>query len=136
MNFEEIMAPLGADTFLRDYLGQRPVHVQGSPDKFHDVMNWDVLNRLLATRPYVAGEDYSIADMAIWPWYGGLILGRAYNAAEFLDAQSYTHVMAWAEKIDARPAVKRGRIVNKTWGEPDEQLPERHSAADFAGKAV
>ena len=96
----------------------------------------DVLDRLLATRPYVAGEDYSIADMAIWPWYGGLVLGRSYNAAEFLDVKSYTHVVAWAEKIDARPAVKRGRMVNKTWGEPDEQLPERHSAADFDGKAL
>jgi GST-like protein len=96
----------------------------------------DVLDRLLATRPYIAGDDYSIADMAIWPWYGGLVLGRAYNAAEFLDAKSYKNVVAWAEKIDARPAVKRGRIVNKTWGEPNEQLAERHSAADFAGKAV
>ena len=96
----------------------------------------DVLDRLLATRPYVAGEEYSIADMAIWPWYGGLVLGRSYNAAEFLDVKSYTHVVAWAEKIDARPAVKRGRMVNKTWGEPDEQLPERHSAADFDGKAL
>jgi GST-like protein len=96
----------------------------------------DVLDRLLATRPYVAGENYSIADMAIWPWYGGLVLGRAYGAAEFLDVKTYTHVVAWAEKIDARPAVKRGRIVNKTWGEPNEQLPERHSAADFAGKVL
>lgn len=96
----------------------------------------DVLDRLLATRPYIAGEDYTIADMAIWPWYGGMVLGRAYNAAEFLDAKSYKNVVAWAEKIDARPAVKRGRIVNKTWGEPNEQMAERHSAADFAGKAV
>ncbi len=96
----------------------------------------DVLDRRLAEVPFVAGENYSIADMAIWPWYGGLVLGRSYNAAEFLDAKSYKNVVAWAEKIDARPAVKRGRIVNKTWGEPNEQLAERHSAADFAGKAV
>ena len=96
----------------------------------------DVLDRRLAEVPFVAGEDYSIADMAIWPWYGGMVLGRSYNAAEFLDVTSYRNVLAWAEKIDARPAVKRGRMVNKTWGEDDEKLPERHSAADFAGKAL
>ena len=96
----------------------------------------DVLNRRLAEVPYVAGDDYSIADMAIWPWYGGVVLGRAYNAAEFLDVETYTHVMAWAKKIDARPAVKRGRMVNKNWGDEAEQVPNRHSAADFAGKAV
>ncbi len=92
----------------------------------------DVLDRQLAEHPFVAGSDYTIADMAIWPWYGGLVLGRAYNAAEFLDVQSYTHVMAWAKAIDARPAVARGRMVNKTWGEPQEQLPERHGPGDFA----
>ncbi|NEX46856.1 glutathione-dependent disulfide-bond oxidoreductase [Pseudotabrizicola algicola] len=92
----------------------------------------DVLDRQLAERAYVAGDDYTIADMAIWPWYGGLVLGRAYNAAEFLDVTSYRHVMAWAEKIDARPAVVRGRKVNRNWGEASEQLPERHSAADFS----
>ena len=96
----------------------------------------DVLDRRLAEVPFVAGAEYSIADMAIWPWYGGMVLGRAYNAGEFLDVGSYKHVMAWAEKIDARPAVKRGRMVNKNWGEEAEQVPERHSAADFVGKAV
>ena len=96
----------------------------------------DVLDRRLAEVPFVAGAEYSIADMAIWPWYGGMVLGRAYNAGEFLDVGSYKHVMAWAEKIDARPAVKRGRMVNKNWGEEAEQVPERHSAADFMGKAV
>jgi GSH-dependent disulfide-bond oxidoreductase len=96
----------------------------------------DVLDRRLAEVPYVAGQNYSIADMAIWPWYGGLVLGRAYNAAEFLDVKSYKNVVAWAEKIDARPAVKRGRMVNKNWGDEAEQVPNRHSAADFAGKAV
>ena len=69
--------------------------------------------------------------MAIWYWYGNLVLGRAYNAGEFLGVTSYTHLLAWAEKIDARPAVIRGRKVNRTWGEPHEQLAERHSAADF-----
>lgn len=96
----------------------------------------DVLDRRLAEVPFVAGENYSIADMAIWPWYGGMVLGRSYNAAEFLDVTSYRNVQAWAEKIDARPAVKRGRMVNKSWGDASEQVPERHSAADFAGKAV
>ncbi|MFZ9200476.1 MAG: glutathione-dependent disulfide-bond oxidoreductase [Paracoccaceae bacterium] len=96
----------------------------------------DVLDRRLAEVPFVAGAEYSIADMAIWPWYGGMVLGRAYNAAEFLDVKSYKNVVAWAEKIDARPAVKRGRMVNKSWGDEAEQVPNRHSAADFAGKAV
>ena len=96
----------------------------------------DVLDRRLAEVPFVAGQTYSIADMAIWPWYGSLVLGRAYNAAEFLDVASYKNVVAWAEKIDARPAVKRGRMVNKSWGDAAEQVPNRHSAADFAGKAV
>lgn len=96
----------------------------------------DVLDRRLAEVPYVAGQDYSIADMAIWPWYGGMVLGRAYNAAEFLDVTSYRNLLAWAERIDARPAVKRGRMVNKTWGPQDERLDERHSAADFAGKKL
>ena len=92
--------------------------------------------QLQRTGAHVAGEAYSIADMAILPWYGGMVLGRSYNAAEFLDVTSYKNVLAWAEKIDARPAVKRGRMVNKSWGEDNEKLPERHSAADFAGKAL
>ena len=91
----------------------------------------DVLDQHLATRDWMAGEDYSLADMAIWAWYGNLVLGRAYNAAEFLSVESYGHVLAWARRIDARPAVIRGRMVNRTWGAPEEQLPERHSAADF-----
>ncbi len=91
----------------------------------------DVLDKTLAERPFVAGEAYSIADMAIWPWYGQLCLGRLYEAATFLDVESYTHVMAWAKKIDARPATLRGRMVNRAFGEPSLQLRERHSAADF-----
>lgn len=94
----------------------------------------DVLDKALAERPYIAGDDYSIADMAIWPWYGGLVLGRLYSAAEFLAVHEYKNVVAWAEKIDARPAVIRGRMVNKAWGEDYEQLPERHSAADIDEK--
>ncbi len=92
----------------------------------------DVLDRHLADSAYMAGDEYSIADIAIWPWYGGLVLGRAYEAAEFLDVASYTHVTRWAQQIDARPAVKRGRMVNKANGPLEEQLHERHDASDFA----
>ncbi len=93
----------------------------------------DVLDRELAIKPFIAGDSYSIADIAIWAWYGNLVLGRAYNAAEFLEVTSYKNLLAWAQKIDARPAVIRGRAVNRTWGEANEQVPERHSAADFDG---
>nr|WP_170538081.1 glutathione-dependent disulfide-bond oxidoreductase [Ruegeria arenilitoris] len=91
----------------------------------------DVLDRELADKTFVAGSDYSIADMAIWPWYGQLVLGRLYNAAEFLDVTSYKNVMRWAQEIDARPAVKRGRMVNRAFGELHTQLRERHNASDF-----
>lgn len=91
----------------------------------------DVLDRQLANHPFIAGDDYSIADIAIWSWYGNLVLGRQYDAGEFLDVTSYKRLRAWAEKIDSRSAVIRGRKVNRTWGEPHEQLRERHSAADF-----
>lgn len=94
----------------------------------------DVLDRQLADRDFISGPDYTIADMAIWPWYGGLVLGRLYNAAEFLDVESYTNVVRWAKAIDARPAVKRGRMVNRTSGNPAEQLHERHDASDFDTK--
>ncbi len=90
----------------------------------------DVLDKQLAKHEFVAGSEYTIADMAIWPWYGGLVLGRLYDAAQFLDVTSYKHVMRWAKQIEARPAVKRGHIVNRNWGD-GPQLPERHSAADF-----
>ncbi len=91
----------------------------------------DVLDRHLADKDWMAGGEYSIADIAIWAWYGNLVLGRAYNAAEFLDVASYRNVVRWAEAIDARPAVIRGRKVNRSWGEAWEQLPERHDARDF-----
>jgi len=94
----------------------------------------DVLDRHLAETEFVAGAQYTIADMAIWPWYGGLVKGWLYGAAEFLDVQSYTHVCRWADAIGARPAVKRGRMVNRTQGEPAEQLWERHDAGDFDTK--
>lgn len=91
----------------------------------------DVLDKQLANNTYIAGEEYSIADIAIWPWYGNLILGNAYNAAEFLDVESYTHVQRWAKAILDRPAVQRGRIVNKPMGEAWEAIEERHSAEDI-----
>lgn len=92
----------------------------------------DVLDRQLAEHRYVAGEDYTIADIAVWPWYGGLVLNQVYGAAEFLDAQRYRNVLRWADEIATRPAVQRGRMVNRTWGAPAEQLHERHDASDFA----
>ncbi|MBD3646722.1 MAG: glutathione-dependent disulfide-bond oxidoreductase [Pseudomonadales bacterium] len=92
----------------------------------------DVLDRNLAERRFLIGDEYTIADMATWPWYGGLALGRLYEAGEFLDAGSYTHVIRWADEIGKRPAVKRGVRVNRTWGPEEKQMPERHSAADFA----
>jgi GST-like protein len=91
----------------------------------------DVLDRHLAGNEWMAGGIYTIADIAIWPWYGQLALGRLYNAGEFLDVASYRNVVEWAERIDARPAVKRGRMVNRTSGAPHEQLRERHDASDF-----
>lgn len=91
----------------------------------------DVLDKHLADHTYFAGDDYSIADIAIWPWYGNLVLGNLYDAAEFLDVASYQHVMRWAKAIEQRPAVQRGRIVNRSWG--DVFLEERHDASDFDG---
>ncbi len=91
----------------------------------------DVLDRRLAESPYLAGPDYSIADIAVWPWYGALVKGLMYGAGEFLDVQSYTHVQRWAEQINQRPAVRRGRMVNRNSGDPAHQLHERHEASDF-----
>ncbi|QTN36731.1 glutathione-dependent disulfide-bond oxidoreductase [Cognatishimia activa] len=95
----------------------------------------DVLDRHLAENTYMTGDDYTIADIAIWSWYGQLVLGRLYSAAEFLDVASYKYVMRWAEAIDARPAVKRGRMVNRAFGDDlSMQLHERHDASDFDTK--
>lgn len=91
----------------------------------------DVLDKQLAKHRYIAGDDYTIADIAIWSWYGQVALNRAYEAAEFLQIHEYKHVLRWAKEIDQRPAVIRGVKVNRTWGEPEEQVPERHSAADL-----
>ena len=91
----------------------------------------DVLERNLAARRYLCGDEYTIADIAVYPWYGSLVLNNLYEAAEFLDVNSYTQVVRWASEIQARPAVQRGRRVNKTWGPEEDQLPDRHAASDF-----
>ena len=91
----------------------------------------DVLDRQLANHEYIAGPDYTIADMAIWPWYGAMVKGVLYEAAEFLSVHEYKNVIRWADQIAKRPAVQRGRMVNRAWGDPESQLPERHDASDF-----
>ncbi|MBW5812003.1 glutathione-dependent disulfide-bond oxidoreductase [Yersinia kristensenii] len=110
-----------------------PVKIEYAIDRFtmEAKRQLDLLNTQLATHEYIAGDEYSIADIAIWPWYGNLVLGLQYEAGEFLDVKSYTHLIRWTETIAKRPAVQRGRIVNKTWGAPEEQLAERHDASDF-----
>jgi GSH-dependent disulfide-bond oxidoreductase len=94
----------------------------------------DVLDRRLGESAFLAGDDYSIADIAVWPWYGSLAQGVLYEGGEFLQVQDYRNVQRWTQQIAARPAVKRGRIVNRTWGEPSSQLHERHEASDFDTK--
>jgi GST-like protein len=94
----------------------------------------DVLDRRLAEAPYLAGADYTIADMAVWPWYGALVKGHVYGAGEFLQVQEYKNVIRWTDQIAERPAVKRGRMVNCAWGDPAHQLHERHDASDFETK--
>ncbi|MEY4909594.1 MAG: hypothetical protein RL260_3312, partial [Pseudomonadota bacterium] len=94
----------------------------------------DVLDRQLAEQPYIAGEDYTIADMAIWPWYGALAKGLVYGAGEFLQVQDYKNIQRWTDQVAARPAVQRGRKVNRVQGDPASQLHERHDASDFETK--
>ena len=91
----------------------------------------DVLDRRVAASRYRAGDDYTIADMAVWPWYGTLAKGQLYGAGEFLQVHTYTNVLRWTDEIARRPAVRRGRMVNRTWGQPSSQLHERHDASDF-----
>jgi GST-like protein len=94
----------------------------------------DVLDRRLGDNAYLAGDDYSIADIAVWPWYGGLAKGLLYEAGEFLQVQEYKNLQRWTDAIAQRPAVRRGRMVNRTWGDPASQLHERHDASDFETK--
>ena len=135
-----LMWQMGSAPFLGGGFGHFFTY---APDKFEYPINryamevkrqLDVLDRHLAQNEWMAG-DYSIADMAIWPWYGNLVLGRSYPEADtFLDVGIYTNLKRWADAIEARPAAKRGRIVNKISGDPSEQMAERHSAADFVGR--
>lgn len=136
-----LMWQMGSAPFLGGGFGHFYVY---APEKWEYPINryametkrqMDVLNRQLAERPFIAGDNYSIADMAIWPWYGNLALGRQYNDANvFLSVHEYEHVMDWAKRIDARPGAQRGRMVNRMSGEPHEQLHERHDASDFETK--
>ena len=113
-----------------------PVKIEYAIDRYamETKRQLDVLDRRLAENEYVAGSEYTIADMAILPWYGGIVKGWNYDAAEFLSAHEYENVLRWADQLAARPAVKRGRMVNRTYGDPATQLHERHDASDFETK--
>jgi GST-like protein len=115
-----------------------PVKIEYAIDRFAMEIKrqLDVLDRRLADHKYIAGDQYTIADMAIFPWYGGLVKSWAYDAAEFLSVQEYTHVQRWANELLERPAVRRGRMVNRTTGELASQLHERHEAGDFESKTA
>jgi GST-like protein len=110
-----------------------PTKIEYAIDRFamETKRQLDVLDRRLAESAFLGGADYSIADIAVWPWYGGLVKGLLYGAGEFLSVHEYTHVVRWADQIGARPAVRRGRIVNRVMGDPATQLRERHEASDF-----
>jgi GSH-dependent disulfide-bond oxidoreductase len=131
---------MGSAPYLGGGLGHfyayAPVKIEYAIDRFAMEVKrqLDVLDRRLAQSEYLAGSDYTIADMAVWPWYGGVVKGRIYGVAEFLQAQEYTHVQRWTDAIAARPAVQRGRKVNCAWGELSDQLHERHDAGDFDTK--
>ena len=126
---------MGSAPFLGGGFGHfyayAPFSIQYAIDRYamETKRQLDVLDKQLAERRHIASEEYTIADIAIWPWYGQLVLGKLYDAAEFLQVHEYRNVVRWAEAIAERPAVKRGRLVNRTFG--DEQLPERHDASDF-----
>ncbi len=110
-----------------------PTKIEYAIDRFamETKRQLDVLDRRLAESPYLGGDDYTIADIAVWPWYGGLAKGLLYGAGEFLDVESYKNVIRWTDQIAERPAVQRGRMVNRPFGEPSSQLWERHEASDF-----
>lgn len=115
-----------------------PVKIEYCIDRFAMEVKrqLDVLDRHLADHEYMAGDEYSIADIAIWPWYGAVVANAVYDAAEFLDAQSYSNLVRWTQKIAARPAVQLGRRVNRAWGPEDQQILERHDAQDFEVNAL
>ncbi len=115
------------------FFAYAPMKIEYAIDRFamETKRQLDVLDRRLAESEFLAGDDYTVADIAVWPWYGALAKGLLYEGGEFLQVQEYRHVQRWTELIAARPAVKRGRMVNRSWGEPASQLHERHDAGDF-----
>ena len=131
---------MGSAPYLGGGLGHfyayAPIKIEYAIDRFAMEVKrqLDVLDRRLADNEFLAGSQYTIADIAVFPWYGGLVKGWSYGAAEFLSVQDYRNVQRWADAVLARPAVKRGRMVNKTSGDPSEQLHERHDASDFANR--
>lgn len=132
-----LMWQMGSAPYLGGGFGHfyayAPVKIEYCIDRFTMEVKrqLDVLDKHLADHHFMAGDEYSIADIAIWAWYGVLVQGKLYDAGEFLDVASYAHVVRWANEIAARPAVQRGRIVNRAFGPPEEQLRERHDASDF-----
>ena len=139
--FNWLFWQMGSAPFLGGGFGHfyayAPIHIKYAIDRYAMEVKrqLDVLDRHLADNQFLAGSDYTIADMATWPWYGNLALGQAYgDAGTFLDVASYKHVQRWTAEIAARPAVKRGRMVNRLSGDPSEQLHERHDASDFDTK--
>jgi GSH-dependent disulfide-bond oxidoreductase len=135
-----VMWLMGAAPFLGGGFGHfyayAPTKIEYAIDRYAMEVKrqLDVLDRRLAEARFLGGEDYTIADMAIWPWYGALVKGVLYEGGEFLSVQDYKHVLRWTDEIGARPAVKRGRMVNRTFGDPASQLFERHEADDFDSK--
>ena len=129
---------MGAVPFLGGGFGHfyayAPQKIEYAVDRFAMEVKrqMDVLNRRLGEVKYLAGDEYTLADIAVWPWYGALAKGLLYNSGEFLQVEEYKHVRRWTDEIAQRPAVKRGRMVNRTWGDPASQLHERHDASDFA----
>ena len=132
-----LMWQMGSAPYLGGGFGHfyayAPTRIEYAIDRFAMEVKrqLDVLNRRLAESRYLAGDAYTIADIAVWPWYGALAKGLVYEAGEFLQVQDYSHVQRWADEIGARPAVKRGRMVNRVLGNPASQLHERHEASDF-----
>ena len=135
-----LMWQMGSAPYLGGGFGHfyayAPMKIEYAIDRFAMEVKrqLDVLDRQLANNKYIAGDDYTIADMAIWPWYGGLAKGLLYESGEFLSVQDYKNVIRWADMIGERPAVKRGRMVNRAFGDPSSQLLERHDASDFDTK--
>ena len=131
---------MGSAPFLGGGFGHfyayAPVKIEYAIDRYAMEVKrqLDVLDRRLAESAYLAGDEYTVADIAAWPWYGALVKGQLYEAGEFLQVHEYTHVLRWADQIAQRPAAQRGRMVNRTWGQPSSQLHERHDAGDFDTK--